>query len=168
MKPLNFGLLYQNLTTMFSYDDKHPGMPTMERPSTFKKLIQILTKVNGMIRINELISGNQKQADEQAAMSDIIEARLSPLAFNAFKSLPSSNSGVPQDLATPEDMIKFKNFLVNEISSTPKTTVNRRRLAELTVARLILFNRRRASEVSNLEVSQWRKRSAWKKRSRRC
>ncbi len=96
-------------------------------------------------------------------MSDIINARLSPLAFNAFKSLPSSNSGVPQDLPTSEEMIKFKTFLVNAISSTPKTPKYRRRLAELTVGRLILFNRRRASEVSNLKVSQWRQRSMWKK-----
>ena len=164
MKPENFDTLYANLMSLFQYDDTNAtSTPSMVRPSSFRRIIQIITKLNSIIRVNHLIQGNTVSAEEQTAMKEIIAERLQPLSYNALKSMPGTRSGIPQKLPTSDDMVKFKDFLQEKLSTTEKTQSNSRRIAKLVVARLIFFNKRRASEVSNLKVSYWRKREEWKK-----
>lgn len=82
---------------------------------------------------------------------------------NAAKSLKCATSGVLEDLPDTKEVHCFKEKLLSILTTTPHEEGNERLLKEATLAYLIIFNKRRASEVAKLRTSSWEQRSKWKK-----
>ena len=83
---------------------------------------------------------------------------LAELSFNNLAGLPPT-----------EDLITLRRYLEKEmkmccqdLKSRP-TLVTWRMLAELTVTRIILFNKRRCSEGAKMKVKQFEERPKWNK-----
>lgn len=159
--PQNFEVLYEGLIDMFKYDTLGKA-PSMLRPSSMRRLIQTLTKVNEVLRIEYLTSMSSTQAEQQLHLREIFVQKLQPLSYNAIKSLKSASSGLPQVLPSKEDMSTLTNHLITELKNISLVPKNERRVAELTVARLLHFNKRRASEVPKLKKWHWMERGKWK------
>lgn len=73
-----------------------------------------------------------------------------------------------QDVPLTEDLIKLRKFLdkkmVENFNALRLDTniQNWRELAVLTVAKIILFNKRRSSEGSKMKIKQYEDRPKWK------
>ena len=120
LRPCNFDILYDCLLKMFDYDSGKmdtESIPKMARPSSFKRLIQTLFKISDIIRIFHLTEMKNAEADEQKVMQEIMQARLNPLATNAFKALKSATSGLPQELPQEEETLEFRSFLIEELKN---------------------------------------------------
>jgi hypothetical protein len=85
----------------------------------------------------------------------------------ALKSLKTKLYNKPMELPTTEDLKKLKSYtdqqlacLSRELQEKP-TYVSWRALSEIVLTRLLVFNKRRASEPAQLEVSHYVDRPDW-------
>eukprot|EP00794_Sanderia_malayensis_P021033 gene21033-23086_t len=89
----------------------------------------------------------------------VSSAALRKLGDNALKKSPH--------MPKTEDLIKLRDHLLREIPLATKALLSEpilthwRRLAELTVARILLFNKRRGNKGSKMEISQFTERPKW-------
>ncbi len=89
----------------------------------------------------------------------VSSAALRKLGDNAFKKSP--------DMPKTEDLIKLRDHLLRKISLATKALLLEpiltywRRLAELSVARILLFNKQRGNKGSKMEISQFTERPKW-------
>lgn len=84
---------------------------------------------------------------------------LSTLKLKSYKK--------PDELPTTEDLMKLKAYtekqlkeLTNQLKSQPSYSIWRK-LSEVVLTRLLVFNKRRASEPAKLELSQYLSRPNW-------
>lgn len=69
-----------------------------------------------------------------------------------------------QELPSTEDLVKMKTFTEKQMQVLTKKLVRKpnhkdwRKLSEVVLTRLIVFNKRRASEPAKLELSQYQHR----------
>ena len=92
----------------------------------------------------------------------LFEKELRRIMMNASKSLKCFTSGLPEELPDTKDSHVLKDKLMDLLMNTPKDNAHKRTLKEAALAFLIIFNKRRASEVAKLMKTNWQNRSKWK------
>ena len=92
------------------------------------------------------------------------ENRISSVALS---TLYSRRSAKPYNLPLAEDINAIRDFLLAQIPLTTaalkakKSAINFRRLAEMTLVRIIIFNRRRSGEASRMLLTDYTHRPKW-------
>jgi len=91
----------------------------------------------------------------------------------SLASLKTSSYNKPVELPTTSDLMKLKayaeeqmNLLTEKLKEEPQYQ-HWRKLSEVVLTRLLVFNKRRASEPAKLELSEYVNRPQWKKHSNR-
>ena len=169
MTPEKFDLVKESLIDMFRYNvsgTQTTTEVTMDRPSSLKRLGQSLTFLCKVVQMDACKKRNYDLAKEVKVFSQMCDHEILPLMANAHSVMKCSQSGKPQDLPQKEDMLKLKTFMTEILEKTNRNAENMRFLKEVTLAYLIMYNKRRSSEVAKLTTDVWNERHAWKKSAR--
>lgn len=154
------------IVTLFDYNVQSNDSSTsvsMSRPSSLKRLGECLIQLTTTLRLEYLKQSLISQAMETKNLIDLLEAEVRPLMTNANLSLASASHGLPKPLPTNNQIQKLKDYISNFLSTTALTNENRRSIIETVLSYIILFNKRRSGEASNLTKENWNDRSKWKK-----
>ena len=99
---------------------------------------------------------------------DLYEAEWTgKISSIALTTLDNSKFKAPKVLTVSSDLVMLRGYLFKEMASSIRnlkfsvTLEDWRKLAEATVTRLILFNKRRANEVAKLAIAQYLERPLW-------
>ena len=160
LRPEGMVGLQETVKDMFNYQLE--GQISMERPSALMRLTQTLSQIIGVLKVDALRKVDWSQVKIWNAAPSLLEFYLTPLARNAHKMLKSHACGVPQDLPDVSTIQTFSKYLDSFISQTERTRANHSKIAKAVLARLLLFNKRRSSEVAKIKKSDWEKRGNWK------
>lgn len=151
------------IKNLFNYkaDQKTKGV-TVDRPSSLVRLHQTINQISIVLQVQALNRNDFEGATKLQNLPTLIAYHIGPLAKNASRIMRSSTSGEPQQLPTADALIKVNNYLKNVISSTERTSNNHRLIAECVLAKLLIYNKRRSSEVAKIRIEDWNGRGKWK------
>lgn len=128
---------------------------SLKKCAILHKGVALRRKDKGMLEDLEFF----KQLVETEWSHRISSVALRTLANNKFNKI--------EILPVTDDLLKLKEFLLNEINTkTAKLRVSPdlelwRDLANAVVSRLIIFNKRRCNEAAKITVDQFRDRPSW-------
>ena len=128
---------------------------SLKKCAILHKGVALRRKDKGMLEDLEFF----KQLVETEWSHRISSVALRTLADNKFNKI--------EILPVTDDLLKLKEFLLNEINTkTAKLRVSPdlelwRDLANAVVSRLIIFNKRRCNEAAKITVDQFRDRPSW-------
>ena len=152
------------------YDSK--GQRSFNKPSLALTVGNALIKCCCIKKGMAIRSSDDKAIKDSERFHDLYKSDYSDhLSCPALSTLKTSKYNKAEELPTTEDLVKLKNFteqqmetLSQEVRRNPayKTWKN---LAEMVLTRLIVFNKRRASEPAKLELKQYLERPDWKSTS---
>lgn len=166
LTPALFEHLFNAILILFQYEvNDNGGFISMKTPSSLIKLCQGLMKICETLHVCYLKQDAQAMVKNALDEATLLEKELRPVMINATQSLRSASSGLPEDLPNPDQVIALKNHLHEILHELELKTENERLLKEATLTYLILFNKRRCSEVANLKVSCWNLRTKWKQQA---
>jgi hypothetical protein len=164
-----FDALHKGVIAMFNYSPFAAGSTgeavNMTSPSSLIKLCQTLSNVCQTLHVKYLKSGNSRAARKTVDVQTLIDKEMRPLMQNANKTMRCSQSGIPQELPQTGDIMKLKDHLQQIINETTREKENNRLLKEAVLCYLIIFNKRRSSEVAKLTITTWNLRQKWKERA---
>lgn len=166
LHPMNIELIRETIVDLFQYESSktpHSQSITMEKPSSLKRLGQALKKLARVLQTEHLKTCSFEAAKEAKVMMSLIDEEIGPLMTNAKRTMSSSQSGKPQPLPSADEIKTLKDYMRREISTTERNESNLKKLKELTLTYLILFNKRRSSEVAKLTKLVWNERQVYKK-----
>lgn len=86
------------------------------------------------------------------------------MSSNALSTLHSRKQSAEDLLPVTSDLVKLNNFLDSEIRKAKdnRSSLNYSNLASLTLARIIMFNKRRSGEIAKMTLTQYMSRPNWK------
>lgn len=90
------------------------------------------------------------------------------VSTNALNTLRRRKDNTPENLPLTDDLLKVKNFITDALPKLvaklqcDKNYTAWRQLAQMIIARLIIFNKRRPAEVSKLLLNAFQNRPKWK------
>lgn len=120
-----------------------------------KKVARILIGQSLRTRDEEL----QKNAEDFLILME--NEWTEHVSRNALHSLSDKKFNKPQDIPLTEDLVKLVTKIRTEMSTlsgqNELNQSNFRRLSELTLARIILFNKRRTGESSRVSIEDYQK-----------
>lgn len=166
LQPQNLEAMKNIVLRMFQYEFKEnieTRCLSVSRPSSLKRLGQALKRLTNVLYFEHLKRSSYTSAKEIKTLLRLFDQEMEPLMANAQKALASSESGRPQPLPSSDHMQQLKTHLRNTIKNTEKCDSNLRHLKETVLAYLILFNKRRSSEVANLTVNSWVEKEKFKR-----
>eukprot|EP00794_Sanderia_malayensis_P021147 gene21147-23224_t len=153
---------------IFTQSAENDHISTFNKPGLALKIGHALTRCAELLRGLALRQSNKDMKEDVDSFIQLISsewsakvssAALRKLGDNAFKKSPH--------MPKTEDLVKLRDHLLKEIPLTTKAVLsepsltNWRKLAELTVARILLFNKRRGNEGSKVELKQFEERPKW-------
>ena len=159
LRTSNFEMMKDVILQMFNYEYKEnieTRCLSVSRPSSLRRLGDALKKLTTVLYFEQLKKNSYTAAKETKTLLQLFEQEMVPLMANAQKTLRCAESGRPQSLPSSKNMQQLKAHMRNVITNTERSHSNLRILKETVLAYLILFNKRRSSEVANLTVAGWR------------
>ncbi len=169
IKPGKFDLIIEAVRSVCSYQFPESGNPaTIGIPSLALKLGNNLRKCAAIIRGFAL---RRKDARLKEDVNSYLELHDSEWARKvssaALHTLGERKFNKPEFLPLTSDLVQLRKFQIEEIKSLT-TKVNGAEasttwttLAEVTLTRLILFNKRRGGEAAYLLIESYRNRPSW-------
>ncbi|XP_049332973.1 uncharacterized protein LOC111195432 isoform X3 [Astyanax mexicanus] len=161
--PANFSHVVSAVKMVAGFN---PEKNTYRIPSLALKLGHSLQKICSIVESNAMICGNQTMAEQAKNFRIIHQARWNEfVSAGAITTLKEAKWNVPQILPFTEDVKLLNAYLEKkqdeyerELRIIP-TADNYGSLAKVTLALAIIFNRRRAGEVSRMDMSAFMSRN---------
>ncbi|XP_050391798.1 uncharacterized protein LOC126810662 [Patella vulgata] len=163
LKPEYFDLVVECTKSMAMHTEK-------DKPAlTLGRLVGNLLGHSIQIKIGDSLRENNETKNQEANNFHKIFGSEWLCRVNSFftKKINSEKRNKLQIIPLTEDLQKLRLYILDQIKeaisnlqSSPKQT-NWTRLAQLTLARLILFNKRRTAEVTELKMSDYEGRPRW-------
>ncbi|KAI4903324.1 hypothetical protein NFI96_015942 [Prochilodus magdalenae] len=139
---------------------------TYSIPSLALKLGHSLQKICGIVESNAMMCGNQTMAEQAKSFRIIHQARWNEfISAGAITTLKEARWNVPQILPFTEDVKVLNAYLEKKQVEYERqlriipTADNYACLAKVTLVLAITFNRRRAGEVSKMDLSAFMSRN---------
>lgn len=158
--PKNFPHVLEAVKKAAGYD---PETNTYKTPSLALKLGHTLKKMSSIVESNALMLGDHITAEYAKRYRAIHDSRWEEfISSGARSTLSEAKWNIPQVLPFTQDVKLLNFYMANEqllsermlrISPTPE---NYATLAQVTLALVIAFNRRRAGEVSRMLLTAFR------------
>ncbi|XP_053083172.1 uncharacterized protein LOC117596717 isoform X1 [Pangasianodon hypophthalmus] len=162
VKPANFPSVVQAVKTVSGYDEE---MNCYQTPSLALKLGHTLQKVCEIIHCRALMAEDEEQIKSTETFKKLYTSKWSELiSHNALNSLSEAKFNKPLTLPFTHDvqlLHKHLETIADASSENLKKAPSPQIYAELaktTLARIILFNRRRAGEVSKMQTKSFQER----------
>nr|XP_029137256.1 uncharacterized protein LOC114921443 isoform X1 [Labrus bergylta] len=159
INPKNFHHFIRAVKEVTGYDE---NINKFEKPTLATKLGQSIQRVADIIEAEALVSqSNEKKMHVQEFR------RMYTLSWNelissaAYRTLEENKWNKPKLIPLADDVKKMHIYMTNkqkedyEQLSKKKTPKNWSNLAKVTLAQIILFNRRREGEVSNMYLETY-------------
>lgn len=157
--PSKFDTVLQAVKTMTGFDELNNRFTI---PSTALKLRHSLVKVTGILQGEAIRQGDNALKDRVERFDRLIQLEWTThVSSNALKTLYQKKWNQPQMLPFTEDIKTLHGHLKTLEAANKKSlqaSPARRAwndLSQITLAQLILFNRRRSGEVSRMEMSTY-------------
>lgn len=162
----SFILAVKSLCLMQSHVEEKP---TFKIPSLALKLGHHIRKCASVQRGLSLKEGNLKKSEEMKTFLELMDLEWSSrISSNALSTLHRRVMNKPHSLPLTNDVIKLNEYLDVEINQGIQTLTdsicnsNWSQLSEVTLARLIIFNKRRSGEASKMTIQQYMCRPNWR------
>lgn len=135
-------------------------------PSLALKLGHSLAKVAGIVQCNAIIANRQAVAESVKQFATLHEKKWTEsISSAALATLQQAKWNKPQVLPFTQDVSLLHKFLAAEsakslknLEEKPNSTTSGK-LAQVTLTRVVLFNRRRQGEVSKMELQAFTSRN---------
>ncbi|XP_041954724.1 uncharacterized protein LOC121713822 isoform X4 [Alosa sapidissima] len=138
---------------------------TYKIPTLPLKLGQSLAKISELLESKALVNGDAETATEARNFRQVYYAKWNELvSASAYRTLEEGKWNAPLLLPLTEDVKKLHSYLDEKEKeyrdglSLESSTTNWSKLAQVTLAKVILFNRRREGEVSKMLLSSFSQR----------
>lgn len=159
VRPSNFHVLVQAVKRVSGFDEDSHSYKT---PSLALKLGHSLHKISDLICCTALVSGNDELKKSCQAFKTLYLSKWSELvSHTALTTLSDKRFNKPSTLPFTEDvqhlhqhLEKVANLASDTLKSDPSPQAYRE-LCRTTLAKIILFNRRRGGEVSKMQLSSF-------------
>ena len=167
LTPEMFNELMKEIKRFYNYrivpsNEEYDCVASMDSPSSLVKLGQTLTKLAELLKLNYLKRGEKKNKKKTKDVLLLLQKELLPIMNISRENMRCSKSGLPEILPSAEQIDAFKSIVNAELSLT-KSNGNERNIKEATLSYLIMFNKRRPTEVAKLTKSRWDSRHQWKR-----
>lgn len=164
VKPANFHTLIQAVQRVSGYDDESHSYQT---PSLALKLGRSLMKICEIIHCRALISEDKELIASTETFKKLYSSKWSEMiSHTALVTLNEAKFNKPSTLPFTKDVQCLHQFLektactaFHKLKETPSHQ-NYAELAKATLARIIVFNRRRAGEVSKMPLKGFNERDS--------
>lgn len=162
VKPANFQRVVQAVKKVSGFDEeKH----SYQKPSLALKLGHTLQKIADIIHCRALMAEDEELIRYTDIFKKLYTSRWSELvSHSALNTLTDAKYNKPSTLPFTEDVQILHQYLEKSAESAfcslkeEATTQNYAQLAKLTLAQIIVFNRRRAGEVSKMRLKSFHER----------
>ncbi|CAG9835041.1 unnamed protein product [Diabrotica balteata] len=134
-------------------------------PSLALKIGYAIKKCASIERGQCLRRGDLKKNRQLVAFLHLLDLEWSVrISSNALSTLYSRKQNAEDLLPITSDLIKLNSFLDSKIREIRKdlSSLNYSKLVSLTLARIIIFNKRRSGEAAKMTLSQYSSRPNWK------
>ncbi|XP_054872280.1 uncharacterized protein LOC111580096 isoform X3 [Amphiprion ocellaris] len=159
IKPANFMQVVQTVKRVAGYDEE---TSTYKCPSLALKIGHSLTKISLLVESRANIQNNHSAAKDARTFRRVYETRWNELVSAAsLRTLQESKWNTPLLLPFTKDVQTLHSYLdvqqqqLHSELSTETSPQVWTQLAKVTLAQVILFNRRRAGEVSKMPLSAY-------------
>ena len=147
------------------------GIKTCKSPSTALTLGHNIKKAAAIVCGYAVRCNDEKEIKDAETFLKLMRMEWADeISSIAITSLKVSHHNRPSLLPMTDDLIKLKKYLYKTIETCQKllcsgelTAVTWREMAEATLTWILLFNKRRSSEVSMMLISSYKDRPDWKK-----
>lgn len=153
---------------VFNIAEENDNLASVKTPSLALKIGHSLKRCAALLRGIALRKRERDLKETVDSFLELLEAEWSSkVSAAALRSLSDNQFNKTPILPLTGDLIKLRQFLLAEIPASTKRLLNQptlqewRSLAELTVARIIIFNKRRGNEGSKILITQFTDRPKW-------
>lgn len=166
IKPSNFQTVVQAVKKVAGFDEENLSYHT---PSLALKLGHTLQKICDIIHCRALMAEDEPLIKSTETFSKLYTSKWCELvSHNALNTLSSAKYNKPTTLPFTEDVRTLHQYLQKTADSVvgnlmeDATSKNYAELAKVTLAQIIVFNRRRAGEVSKMLLKSFEERDRTK------
>lgn len=168
--PSKFDFVIQATRNLCSYkiDSTNDNLATFERPSLALKMGHALKRCATILRGVALRRKEKDLKEDADSFVELIDAEwASKVSATALRTLDEGKFNKAPVLPLTADLVKVRDFLVKEMPRVTEEVLRNpqvgtwRNLAELTVARILLLNKRRGNEGSKIQIAQFTDRPKW-------
>ena len=152
----------------FNIEQENDNLASVKTPSLALKIGHSLKRCAALLRGIALRKRERDLKETVDSFLELLEAEWSTkVSAAALRSLSDNQFYKTPILPLTEDLIKLREFLTREIPASTQRLLNQptlqewRSLAELTVGRIIIFNKRRGNEGSKVLITQFTERPKW-------
>ena len=152
----------------FTIDNAADDIPSFKVPSLALRIGYALKQCAVLQRGLCLRTRDSGMLENLRYFLDLYEAEWTgKISSIALTTLDNSKFKAPKVLPVSSDLVMLRGYLFKEMASSIRnlklsvTLEDWRKLAEATVTRLIIFNKRRANEVAKLAIAQYLERPLW-------
>lgn len=156
VRPQNFHILIQAVKKVSGFDEEKNSYKT---PSLALKLGHSLYKIADIILCRSLISGDDTMKKSMQTFKQLYSSQWCELvSHTALTTLSDKHFNKPSTLPFTEDVQRLHRYLektadsATESLKTIPSSQTYRDLCQATLAKIILFNRRRGGEVSKIQM----------------
>lgn len=148
--------------------EESDSMAKFRKPSVGQKIGRLL-KACCLVLEGQASRRNDDAGEKNATRTERLIANEWSYKVNAIshKTTEENRRNKPVFLPSTEDLLKLKDYLETEVEAAKnrlkeeKTTANFQTLQSLVLCRLIMFNRRRSGEVSDVRLDDYLSRPNW-------
>ncbi|KAJ4935967.1 hypothetical protein JOQ06_017492 [Pogonophryne albipinna] len=162
VKPANCQRVVQAVKKVSGFDDKHH---TYSTPSLALKLGHTLLKINDIIHCRALMAEDDELIKSTKMFEKLYTSKSSEfVSHSALNTLSGAKYNKPSTLPFTEDVQILHRHLDKSVESAicklkeEATPQNYAELAKVALAQVIVFNRRRAEEVSKMHLKHFNER----------
>ncbi|KAL2085049.1 hypothetical protein ACEWY4_020567 [Coilia grayii] len=162
IKPTNFMETVSAVKHVAGYNKESDSFKIATLPL---KIGQSLAKISELVESKALVNGDEQTAKAARRFRQVYYAKWNEMVSgSAYRTLEQGKWNAPLLLPLTDDVKKLHSYLdekENEYRdglSLESSTTNWSKLAQVTLAKVILFNRRREGEVSKMLLSSFQQR----------
>jgi len=168
----HFDAVVEAVETMSGLHSDKNGQRVLKTPSIALLVGNVLPKCCNIKKGVAIRKGDDENVKEVENFMTLFTTDYSDsMSCPALSTLKTKRYNKPDELPSTEDLMKLKEFTETQMCrltqqlKTEQDYSSWRQLAEIVLTRLVVFNKRRASEPARLELSQYLNRPDWHRTS---
>lgn len=158
LDPGNFNIIISAARKVAGFDS---NTNKFANPSLPNKLSALLKELTGIVESNGLIRRDQEAVEKARSLHKLVELNWKEVSVPANRQLDETKFNKPQLLPLAEDISKLSKYLKQEGAQAEEELKKTQSLEawntlnKITLAYLIMFNRRRSGEMGKAKITSF-------------